>query len=242
MNDENEETKVPGSLATALTGLLEKLFSASLVGPALSQLGATVGDQVKSFRVRNLMRIGEQLDEVLADRGLDRSDLSGIAMSVGLPLLEKASYQDDAVLQRRWVNLLASSMQSGGDNDFDLDITFVEILHQFSRLDCEVLKYVVDNGIVREHGDGGMSGVPLDPSEVLQAFPGRLAHISLEKLVTLGCARRVPRTPLTTEGRDSSSGGLAEDVLVTYTGINLYLAAAEAKPAWWEQRTSDTPA
>ena len=62
----------------------------------------------------------------------------------GLPLIEKASYQDDSFLQERWANLIANSLRPGGEvvNDFSLSITYVEILHQLSRLEVEYLQYL----------------------------------------------------------------------------------------------------
>lgn len=229
----DDDQQVSRSLATALTGLLEKLFSASLVGPALSQIGLTIGDRVKLYRIENLIRLNEKLEKVIAERGMDREALADVALSVGLPLLERASYQDDEVLQEKWANLLASSMASGSQGEFSLDITFVEILHQFTRLDCDVLEYLVENtikGISADHN--GLVSTPLDPLTLRQEFTSSMANLAVEKLVTLGCAARVLRTPLRPQGDADGFGTLPQDLMVTMTGLNLYLAASGKQPSW----------
>ena len=114
-----------------IDGLAEKIFPATLIGPALSQIGLTIGDQAKYFRIKNLLRLSDRLGKVIEEKNLDKNSLQKLSLSVGLPLLEKASYQDDAVLQQNWANLLASGMEKSEkrDNEFSLDITYVEILH-----------------------------------------------------------------------------------------------------------------
>ena len=222
------------SAIVAMTGLVERVFAATLVGPALEQLGMILGDQVKYYRVRNLLRLSKNLYEVLDERGININDVKSIPLSVGLPLLEKASYQDDTTLQRHWANLLASSMAGEGDEDdgFSLDITYIEILHQFSRLDCELLEYVSENGVsARNRETNSLIVKALDPNAIRQAFPGRLAHISLEKLVNLGCAYRILRAPLLF-GEGDGYGPLAQDIIVTSIGLNLYTSATGKTPRW----------
>ena len=220
-------------IAIALASLLEKMFSTTVIGPALSQIGLVLGDQIKFFRIRNLVRLNEHLEDVLKERKLDPSNLQQISLSVGFPLLEKASYQDDDVLQKQWANLLASSItkHEDEDNGFGLEITYIEILHQFSRLDCEVLEYIAENGVAQRNPDGTMALQPLDPLEIRKALPNKMAHIALEKLVSLGCAYRVTSTPLSPKGGDGYSA-LAQDIVPTLIGLNLYMVASGNQPRW----------
>ena len=244
MNGENEADNggelSKANVATALSGLFEKMFAATLVAPALSQVGLTFGDQVKFYRIKNLIRLNEHLEQVIKERNIDQSNLNKLSMSVGFPLLEKASYQDDEFLQKKWANLLASTMEKGKSEDdrFSLSITYIEIFHQFSRLDCEVLEYIAENGVSGrgrrgDKDDQTIATVPLNPLEIRNAFPGTLAHISLEKIVTLGCACRVLRTPLSTTGGDGY-GSWPQDIVATLVGLNLYVAASGKKPKWYD--------
>ncbi len=216
----------------ALTRLAGNIFAATVVGPALTQLGQALGDQARLFRIRNLIRISDQLERILTEKDLNANHVRKVSLAVGLPLLEKASYQDDEVLQRMWANLLASAMEgSGADEQFSLDITYVEILHQLTRLDCEVLAHVVENGFRGKSPDGFLVIRPLDPMNIRDEFVGQLAHLSLEKLVSLGCAYRVVRAPLSTTDGDGY-GPMAHDITATLIGLNLYMAASGQEPAW----------
>ena len=238
--DDEELGKKEGAMV--LVPLAEKIFSSTLVGPALSQMGLIIGNHARLFRIKNLIAINEKLDGILDERNLERGDLKNISLSVGLPLLEKASYQEDDFLQEKWANLIASSMGNGGNDssDISLDNTYVEILHQLSRLDCEVLEYIAENGVRGKNADnGGLRIEPLDPLELRNVFPEKPVHVSLEKLVALGCAYRVMRAPLSFGEGGDGYGPLAQDLMVTLIGLNLYISASGRDPKWKDVRIQD---
>ena len=93
----------------AVSGLASRLF-----GPAADELGEISGDWARYWRLRNLVVIHEKFEKVLQAKGLDYGDLRHLSLSVGLPMLERASYQDDSVLQEKWANLMAASLISEG--------------------------------------------------------------------------------------------------------------------------------
>lgn len=51
------------SVAIALGRLFETIFSASVIGPALQQVGLTIGDHVKSYRIKNLMSLNQKIGQ-----------------------------------------------------------------------------------------------------------------------------------------------------------------------------------
>lgn len=223
------------SVVATITELLEKVFGPTLVAPALSQINLTIGSQRSFFRLRNLLRLNQELESVLRDRNLNTRDLTNLSLSVGFPLLEKASYHDDQDLQQKWANLLASSMANKAtkSDGFSLDITYIEILHQLSHLDCEVLSHITENGVLeRDPGTGVLDLAPLDPLNICNSFAGRPANIALEKLVNLGCAYRVLRNPISTDGGDGY-GPLRQNIIVTLIGLNLCIALTGEEPGWF---------
>ena len=183
------------TLEPATRGLRE--FCQQLFGPAVDQIGQIGGDWARLWRLKNLVSIHDKFDRILQDRKIAPSEGRHLALSVGLPMLEKASYQDDEVLQEKWARLIASSLSSDerSESDFHLDTTYVEILHQFSRLDCDVLEFIVRNGVESRDKDG-MQLRLIDPDEIEKALSDRHWHISLEKLTSLGCVSRDPKLPL----------------------------------------------
>jgi len=220
-----ELTKIKTAIQAA-RGLASRLF-----GPAADELGEISGDWARYWRLRNLVVIQEKVEKVLQAKGLDYGDLHHLSLSVGLPLLERASYQDDSVLQEKWANLMAASLISDGSGGgFSLDLMHVEMLSQMARLDCEVLEFVCERGIDHRDGQGSIVVAKLDPAEVDAEFPGKPVHISLDKLCALGAVQRALRTPLYAGARSVS--GLQEIIVPTLVGLDLYLASSGKTPRW----------
>lgn len=209
-------------------GLIE--FAQRLFGPSVDQAGLILGDWARLWRAKNLLSIKERMDRILQEKGFDPRAARHLSLSVGLPLMERASYQDDPYLQERWAYLIANSLdpEDRSKNSFSLDITYIEALHQFSQLDCEVLEFVVQNG-VESYTEKGVAFNSLEPDEITAAFPNSPIHISLEKLASLGCVSIDPKIPLRTGGAREFREGISPTLL----GINLCLEASGKKPSWW---------
>ena len=216
-----------------------KEFALKIFGPGAEQVGMIVGDRARLWRLNNLISINGKWERICREKGIDLADGRHLSFAVGLPLLEKASCHDNDFIQERWAHLIASSLRSEDreESSFSLDITYVEILNQLSQLDCEILEYIVENGVEsRDEKTGSMKGVQIDPSSIREAHPNTLAHISLEKLVSLGCAHRVLKAYLTASG--SEYGAWGQDIVVTLIGLNLYLAASGKTPKWLRREDS----
>ena len=212
-------------------------LSSVLVRPGGTAIGELIGDVARSWRMHNLMRVSEKFDAKCKERGFDPVQGRKIAWSIGLPLIEKASYQDDDLLQDRWANLLVSSTtETDRDQEdaFDLSVRFIEILSQFSRLDCHVLEYVVEHSVKEWRPKRMIANPPIRLATIAAAFPEhQVVHLSVEKLTHLGCIDRVLLTPLSAKGEDESGAHpLADGYLSTVTGINLYVASSGKQPQW----------
>ena len=226
----SEELAKIAQALESLCGFMKQLF-----GPSVEQVGEIGGDWARYWRLRNLLAIKTRVDRIVEAEGIGSGDLRHLSLSVGLPMLEKASYQDDSFLQEKWANLIVGSLRPGDpEEDFSLEITYVEILGQFSRLDCEVLEYVCEEGVMPTD-QGRFKYRELNPDDVMSKFHGRLTHISLEKLNTLGVVRRQLKVPLQS---GTGPSGLAEVIVPTSMGINLIIAASGEVPRWFAQSPS----
>ena len=208
-------------------------FCRKLLGPAAEQIGQSIGERLVEFRLNNLLRISERVDRILREKGQPQSANRHLPLSVGLPTIEKASYEDDPKLQDMWANLIAHSIRSDESRnaDFSLHKVHVEILHQFSKLDCEVLEYVVENGVTARDADTGrMTATPIDPEQLIREIANPLTHVSIEKLVSLGCAALTPRVPLDSSG--DRFGILVQDLRVTLIGLHLFFLASGKTTSW----------
>ena len=168
-----------------------------LLGPTFEHFGNETTRLLRrtSFRRGNLRSINEKCKQRCEALGLDPKNAQSLDdPALGLLFIDKASLQDDEFLQQRWANLLVSFMDPNSGlrpADFQLDTTYIEIMSQFSKLDCQVLEYIVEHGMEYRYGedeqDGGpgrtLAVKPLAPDTILEAHPGSLAHISVEKLI-----------------------------------------------------------
>ena len=225
-------------------------FGKTLLGPAATAIGELLGDIARSWRLANLASISDKFYAKCREQGIDLESGRHIALSIGLPLIAKASYQDDDFLQDRWANLLVASMEedksdSGPADAFSLDATFVEALGQFSRLDCYVLEYLVEHGIAALEADSSgrkhMVSRPLPEQAIEQELSEyKRVHMSVDKLVHIGCADRVLRLPLKPKQEgESGLNPLAEDIAPTTMGINLYIASSGKTPQWMERESAE---
>lgn len=189
--------------------LIKRLF-----GPAVKELGELIADWPRSWRLRNLLAIQERLERKLRQKGIDRDKLHNLSLSIGLPMLEKASYQEDPFLQEKWANLMATGIQKGTD----LHVTFVGILNRMNRLDCEVLEYVCEEGV--SHYDYNKQQFTIKPdvkyNQLQTTFREKLVYISIDNLQSLGIIQRT-RDPRLIAADISE----LEFVIPSVLGINL---------------------
>ena len=219
-----------------LTGLKNQTTNLSLVrdiaGPASREFGLLVSDQIKYWRLKNLVRISEKYEELKRERGLSGGSIRHLRMSVGLPILEKASFEDDDELQQLWANLILSATSSKESYE-DVDAnhkTFANALHSMSKVDCKVLEAVVERG-VSSQGSEGIRLNDLTEEDVQREtkVPLKYLGMPLEKLVSLGLAYRDIKSPLELGG----PLGLKHIYAPTLLGINMYEACGNA-PKWAE--------
>ena len=215
-------TNLP-SLRTVGASLLHKLL-----GPGSEHVGEIIGDFAASWRLRNLAKLNAKLGRILP-----ATPAMYLSPRVALPLLEKASYEDDDYLQEKWAHLIAGALAEDPDGDFSLEVTYIEIMNQMTRLDCRVLEYVSEQGVegVQEE-DGSYAHRELSISELAESF-GRMTHIVVEKLVSLGVVQRVLSRPLRA---GSTASGFEESIAPTVLGLNFYAASAGKMPGWMSNR------
>ena len=202
------------------TGLVKTVFQ-----PLFEETGLLAGDVVRGWRARNLGRVLERTERKLRDKGLGTEDINAIKMTVGLPLIEKASCQDDEVLQDMWANLIVSGVtEDGKTRGFSLDVTYVEILAQFSRVDCEALTFLVEEAFdglsFDEQGVDFVHFRDVSRSDLRSRIEN--GSIVLDKLIALGCVEKDVDNPL----RGDRFHRVEFRIRPTLIGLNLYLSAS----------------
>jgi len=126
----------------SLNGILgtAKDFLEKLLGPAAEEAGQILGDKIKFYRVRNMLKVLERSKRLLEEQGLNPKAVSLKAL---FPLLDHASLEEDAGLQEKWAALLANAASSTSE----LSPAFPEILKQLSPAEARLLDGVYDRFI-----------------------------------------------------------------------------------------------
>jgi hypothetical protein len=112
-------------------------FLNRLLGPTVDEAGQLLADQVRYRRFRNQVKIVEAARRLVVDAGLEPKV---VALQTLVPLVEKASLEEEPTLQKMWANLLARAATSTPRDG--LHRLCVEILAGISPREALILNYV----------------------------------------------------------------------------------------------------
>lgn len=111
--------------------------SGRVIARFLGSLADVINSDLKKWyvrRKRNLEKVVIKAEQRLAGKNLERVEPK---LNVIYPLLEKSSLVDNEIMQKKWSNLLVSSVSKGlSDN---VHVSFPSILEQLTPMDAQVL-------------------------------------------------------------------------------------------------------
>lgn len=84
-----------------------------ILGPAATELGEMLADRVKQYRSNNIRRVIEKTGNQIQEQ-----DVLELPLRFSIPLLEKASLEDDEMLSNMWSNLLADAAKEIDDQHY----------------------------------------------------------------------------------------------------------------------------
>lgn len=109
--------------------------------PGLQELGFMFSDNVRRWRLNNLLRVLEKAKGKLVFDG-KQLNLTANAR-VGLSIMEECSAVDNDELQDLWAGLFASSCTPDGRDDSNMN--FVDLLRRMSTVEARILDYACRN-------------------------------------------------------------------------------------------------
>lgn len=109
--------------------------------PALGEIGLLAQDQIRFWRLNNVIRMLEKSKGKLEFEG-DSFQLKSNPR-IGLSIIENSSYVDNEGLLDMWAGLFASSCSENGQDDENL--IFVDILKRLTSAQAKIVKYSVEN-------------------------------------------------------------------------------------------------
>lgn len=96
-----------------------------LAGPMFEELGAVLGDKVRVYRARNMVKTFQKTERLLRDAGLPAN---AVPPRLLLPIIENSSVEDNDSLQELWAGLLATASQQADS----VSPSFVDTLRQLT--------------------------------------------------------------------------------------------------------------
>lgn len=92
---------------------------------------------ITARRAENLITVMRSAQKKLDDAGLKPEERNAIALKLGLPIIEKASLEEDPSLQELWANLLANALNPNHSDK--VRSIFIDIIQNLSPLDVLIL-------------------------------------------------------------------------------------------------------
>lgn len=116
-------------------------FLGAVCKPGLEELGFLMKDQVRSWRLNNILK--------MLNKAKGRMDFNGQELNlcanarVGLSIMECCSEVDDEGLQELWAGLFVSSCTPDGRDDSNMN--FVDLLRRMSSVEARIIDYACRN-------------------------------------------------------------------------------------------------
>lgn len=144
------------ALNTTVTKSFEGIegFLKLVCAPALEEVGLMLKDQVRHWRLNNVLRIltkaqnkMEFIDEKIQIKAHPR---------VALSIIENGSLSDDDDIQDLWAGLFISSCTKDGQDDENL--IFVDLLKQLTNVEAKIIKYSCESARKIHYPNGLLLG------------------------------------------------------------------------------------
>jgi hypothetical protein len=111
-----------------------------LAGPLAEEIGLTLGDKAREYRLRNAVKIFGRVKNMLAEAGIKPV---AIPPRLFLSAIEAASVEDDETLQAKWAALLTNAADP--ERRIPVLPSFVEVLQELTPDEARLLEQVYDS-------------------------------------------------------------------------------------------------
>lgn len=156
-------------------------FFGSICMPAAEELGLLVQDQVRFYRVKNLLKIKEKIEVLTKAEPSKNINLSPKFLKA---VIEDSSWAEDDVIQSLWAGLVAGEINNGSQSDEA--VIYTELLKSMSAYEARILKLIYADDriadLIYNGANGHLEFQMLNPLEIpvvdiLSASPSPLDYI-----------------------------------------------------------------
>lgn len=189
-----QEVAKTGGKAIDITRELGGFLSRMFGDVPTDLVGLAGGDWLHIKRQERLLVLAQKTNQQLKERGIENS--VKVPLSFGVPLLEKASLEEDDGLMNMWANLLAMAMDPGSENKPHR--AFVQILANLEPVDAKLLEFLSRQGWelfkVQHHPQGrnlkeghGPQGFTVERLSESTGLSEKVVRLALSNLYHEGC-------------------------------------------------------
>lgn len=114
-------------------------FLGKLLGPAITESGQLIGDQIRYRRFKNQVTIFTKAQTLLEEKGIEPKHVN---LKVLSPLVEYSSLEEDEKMQTTWANVIANISTYDTEQSFNLKC--IEILKEITPNEVLLLDFLFD--------------------------------------------------------------------------------------------------
>lgn len=195
MVDIKLEVSGPGAemakeVASGCRGALRRVL-----GPALTEFGEMLGDQMKLWRFERLLKLRDKVEAIVLDRDMAVAPLQPLPFGDAVRTIEAASFEDDDSVQDMWARLIVNGASAAKPG---INKLHIEILRSLSSADSALLELLYPSvaemtfhskGEVDEFNDR-LNG---KAESRWRQFPRDERDVSIQNLIRLRCITATPR-------------------------------------------------
>ena len=210
-----EESSVSGQVAG---GLMVKLF-----GPLAKEIGEDLVGWYRAKRKANLDAILTKAAQKAETAGAERALPS---MSATIPMIEKASLEDDASMQDKWASLLAASVSLATAGK--MRKSFPQILSELEPLEAKMLDTLYAE--LKRNAAPSPSGYYFSIAKIIRSFgiDRQIMDISLRNFLRLGlCQHPISGLGVGDDGDEAPEAHLIVSVETHFSLTELGVAFVE---------------
>jgi hypothetical protein len=185
MKEEAEAAKEIAISTGKMIDVVQELggFFRLVFGDTAIELGGIAKDWASYYRYTNLLKIQDKILALHAKRKIEGKTIP-IPPRYAIPLIQRASDEDDNDIQSLWAGLIANSTDP--NKKLDVKKIYIEILSSLEPLDVQIMRYFSKQGwhLSSDVPGGGINverlsaDLDLNENDIL---------ISLQNLNRLGC-------------------------------------------------------
>lgn len=178
-------------LASGGRGALRRAF-----GPALTEFGEMLGDQMKLWRLTNFLKIWNKVERLLSEGDLPDSLLRALPYGDAIRTLEAASQEDEDEVQELWARLIVKAATASDKPS--INKLHVEILRSLAPADASLLQLLYPSiGDRTFHGQEEVKAFNAEMNAKADASWRRFSEdergVSVQNLIRLRCITAMPR-------------------------------------------------